>query len=62
MCSVEHTARRGLGILAAIETNLQTMMKTLCTKTLVVVVVAVATVRSYLSLATQTRVLPQHAA
>ena len=38
------------------------MMKTLCTKTLVIVVVAVATVRSYLSLATQTCVLPQHLA
>jgi hypothetical protein len=37
-------------------------MKTLCTKTLVVLVVAVATVRSYVSLAVHTRVLPQHLA
>jgi hypothetical protein len=37
-------------------------MKTLCTKTLVVFVVAVATVRSYVSLAVHTRVLPQHLA
>lgn len=62
MCNVEHTAALCLGILAALETNLQPMMKTLCTKTLVIVVVAVATVRSYLSLATQTCVLPQHLA
>ena len=37
-------------------------MKTLCTKSLVVLVVAVATVRSYVSLAMQTRVLPRHIA
>lgn len=37
-------------------------MKTLCTKSLVVLVVAVATVRSYAALAFQTRVLPQHLA
>jgi hypothetical protein len=41
---------------------LQAIMKTLVTKSLVVAVVAVATVRSYLTLATQTRVLPQHLA
>jgi hypothetical protein len=41
---------------------LQEIMKNLVTKSLVVVVVAVATVRSYLTLATQTRVLPQHLA
>ena len=40
----------------------QTMMKNLCTKTLLVVVVAVATVRSYLSLAAQSGVLPRHLA
>jgi hypothetical protein len=37
-------------------------MKNLCTKSLVIVVVAVAAVRSYLTLATQTRVLPRHLA
>lgn len=37
-------------------------MKTLATKSLVVLVVAVATVRSYVTLAMQTRVLPQHPA
>jgi hypothetical protein len=35
-------------------------MKTVCTKALVVLVVAVATVRSYASLAAHTRVLPQY--
>lgn len=37
-------------------------MKTLCTKSLVVLVVALATVRSYAALAMQTRVLPRHIA
>lgn len=37
-------------------------MKNVCTKTLVVLVVAVATVRSYVTLALQTRVLPRHLA
>jgi hypothetical protein len=37
-------------------------MKTLVTKSLVVVVVAVATVRSYVTLAMQTRVLTQNLA
>jgi hypothetical protein len=37
-------------------------MKTLCTKSLVVLVVAVATVRSYVALALHTRVLPRHLA
>ncbi len=35
-------------------------MKTVLTKSLIVAVVTVATVRSYVSLAMQTRVLPQH--
>ena len=38
------------------------VMKTLATKSLVVVVVAVATVRSYVTLAMQTRVLTQNLA
>ena len=37
-------------------------MKTICTKSLVVLVVALATIRSYASLAMQTRVLPRHIA
>ena len=37
-------------------------MKTLCTTSLVVLVVAVATVRSYVALALHTRVLPRHLA
>jgi hypothetical protein len=37
-------------------------MKTLCTKSLVVLVVAMATIRSYATLAMQTRVLPQNPA
>ena len=37
-------------------------MKTICTKSLVLLVVAVATVRSYATLAMQTRVLPRHLA
>ena len=35
-------------------------MKNVCTKSLVVLVVAVATLRSYVTLALHTRVLPQH--
>jgi hypothetical protein len=35
-------------------------MKNFCTTSLVVIVVAVATLRSYAALALQTRVLPQH--
>ena len=37
-------------------------MKNICTKSLVLLVVAVATVRSYATLAMQTRVLPRHLA
>ena len=37
-------------------------MKTIALKSLVVLVVAVATVRSYATLAMQTRILPQHLA
>lgn len=37
-------------------------MKTFATKSLVILVVAVATVRSYATLALETRVLPQHLA
>ena len=37
-------------------------MKTICTKSLVVLVVAVATVRSYVTLAMHTRVLPRNSA
>lgn len=37
-------------------------MKTICTKSLVVLVVAVATIRSYVALAMHTRVLPRHIA
>ena len=37
-------------------------MKNVCTKSLVVLIVAVATVRSYVTLALHTRVLPRHIA
>lgn len=37
-------------------------MKTFCTKSLVVLVVAIATVRSYAALAMHTRVLPRNLA
>lgn len=37
-------------------------MKTICTKSLVVLVVTLATIRSYASLAMQTRILPRHLA
>jgi hypothetical protein len=43
-------------------TSIQAAMKHVLTKTLVILVVAVATVRSYATLAMQTRVLPQHPA
>ncbi len=47
-------------ILGAIEINCRYPMKTVMTKSLIVLVVTVATVRSYAALAMQTRVLPQH--
>jgi hypothetical protein len=40
----------------------RSIMQKLCTNTLVVVVVALAAVRSYLALATHSVVLPQHTA
>ena len=49
-------------ILAAIEFDCRQTMKTVMTKSLIVLVVTVATVRSYVSLAMHTRVLPQHLA
>ena len=58
----EHTKNTGIDILVAIEHSLKTAMKTICTKSLVVLVVAVATVRSYVTLALHTRVLPRHLA
>ncbi|GEM_PF-3860402 len=53
-CLTAHTER--------IETSLQIAMKTVLTKSLVILVVAAATVRSYATLAMQTRILPQHLA
>jgi hypothetical protein len=44
------------------DTSLQAAMKHVLTKSLVILVVAIATVRSYATLAMQTRVLPQHTA
>ncbi len=58
---VEHTGRAGMAILAALNHGLNAM-KNFCTNTLVVLVVAVATVRSYATLALHTRVLPRHLA
>jgi hypothetical protein len=50
-----------MAILAALNHGLNAM-KNFCTNTLVVLVVAVATVRSYATLALHTRVLPRHLA
>lgn len=36
--------------------------RAICTKTLVIIAVGVATVRSYMKLASATRILPQHVA
>ena len=51
-----------MNILVATELLIETAMKNVCTKSLVVLVVAVATVRSYAMLALQTRILPRNLA
>lgn len=61
MWPVEHTGAACMHILVSIE-QIGTIMKTFATKSLLVLVVAAATVRSYVTLALQTRVLPQHLA
>lgn len=58
----EHTEINSADILVAIEHYLKPAMKTLCTKSLVFLVVAVATVRSYVTLAAHTQSLPRHLA
>lgn len=62
MWAREHTVPLLPDILGAIEHLIETAMKNACTKSLVILVVAVATVRSYVTLALQTRVLPRHIA
>lgn len=61
MWPVEHTAQLCVHILVSVEL-IGTTMKTIATKSIVILVVAVATVRSYVTLALHTRVLPQHLA
>ena len=58
----EHTIVFSFAILVSIEHLLKIAMKNVCTTSLVVIVVALATVRSYVSLALHTRILPQHSA
>jgi hypothetical protein len=59
---IRRTVGRQLPAHTALIAKLHLIMKTIALKSLVVLVVAVATVRSYATLATQTRILPQHLA